>query len=111
MVFSQSRRYAEMRAEKCCAERVCSGNLSLKEAQQAIATNWIQAYGQYVGPLPSGASSHEGKAGGSCPSSAPVKVSRSGVYHLPGDPFYNQTKAKHCFTPGGAAEAAGYRAS
>jgi methylphosphotriester-DNA--protein-cysteine methyltransferase len=41
----------------------------------------------------------------------PVKVSRSGIYHLPGDPFYNQTKAKHCFATGRAAEAAGYRAS
>jgi hypothetical protein len=92
-------------------ELVCSGKLSLEEAQKAIATNWIQAYEQYVGPLPGVASSREGKAEGSCPPSAPVKVSRSGVYHLPGDPFYNQTKAKHCFTTGGAAEAAGYRAS
>jgi hypothetical protein len=97
--------------ENVLHELVCSGKLSLKEAQKAIATNWIQAYRQYVGPLRSGASSREGKAEGSCPSSAPVKVSRSGVYHLPGDPSYNQTKAKHCFTTGGAAEAAGYRAS
>ena len=92
-------------------ELVCSGKLPLKEAQKAIATNWIQAYGQYIGPLRSGVSSHEGNAEGSCPSSAPVKVSRSGVYHLPGDPSYNQTKAKHCFATGEAAEAAGYRAS
>lgn len=46
--------------ENALHELVCSGKLSLEEAQKAIATNWIQAYGQYVGPLPSGASSHEG---------------------------------------------------
>jgi hypothetical protein len=97
--------------ENVLHELVCSGKLSLEGAQQAIATNWIQAYEQYVGPLPSGASSREGKAEGSCPSSAPVKVSRAGIYHLPGDPSYKQTKARHCFATGEAAEAAGYRAS
>jgi hypothetical protein len=97
--------------ENVLHELVCSGKLSLKEAQKAIATNWIQAYEQYVGPLRSGASSREGETEGSCPSSAPVKVSRSGIYHLPGDPSYKQTKAKHCFATGEAAEAAGYRAS
>jgi len=80
--------------ENVLHELVCSGKLSLEETQKAIATNWIHAHEQYVGPLPGGASSREGKAKGSCPSSAPVKVSRSGVYHLPGDPSYNQTKAK-----------------
>lgn len=49
---------------------------------------------------------------GSCPASAPVKVSRSGIYHLPsGDPDYNRTRAQSCFTGAAAAQAAGYRAS
>lgn len=30
-------------------ELVCSGRMSLDEAQHAIATNWISAYQQYVG--------------------------------------------------------------
>ena len=29
---------------------VCSGRLLLREAQQAIATDWIAAYRRYVGP-------------------------------------------------------------
>jgi hypothetical protein len=28
---------------------VCAGSLSLAEAQQAIASNWIEAYRRYVG--------------------------------------------------------------
>lgn len=31
---------------------VCSGKLSLPEAQKAIAQDWIEAYKTYVGPLP-----------------------------------------------------------
>lgn len=33
---------------------VCSGDLTLAEAQQAIATDWIAAYQKYVGPMPKG---------------------------------------------------------
>src|SRR5580704_13342892 len=33
-------------------ELVCSGQLDLKTAQQAIASNWIEAYKTYVSPNP-----------------------------------------------------------
>jgi hypothetical protein len=40
---------------------VCSGKLDLKSAQSAIATDWITAYREYVGGLPTtwGATEHE----------------------------------------------------
>ncbi|WP_309570979.1 hypothetical protein [Deinococcus sp.] len=51
-------------------------------------------------------------AQGSCPAEAPVKVSRSGLYHLPqGDANYAATRATACFPDGASAEAAGYRAA
>lgn len=111
----------------------CSGKITFPEAQQAIARDWEAAYRKYVGPLPgevrpggTSASSQvpatptpqTGQGGatspgpnGSCPASAPVKVSRSGVYHLPtGDSNYGRTKAVNCFATAAAAQAAGYRA-
>jgi len=30
---------------------VCSGALSLTDAQQAIVTDWVAAYRRYVGPI------------------------------------------------------------
>ncbi len=48
---------------------------------------------------------------GSCPTSAPVKGSKKGIYHLPtGDSNYARTKAKACFATPDDAKAAGYRA-
>lgn len=46
---------------------------------------------------------------GSCPPDAPVKVSRAGIYHLPGDPNYQPTRAVACYADAAAASAAGYR--
>jgi hypothetical protein len=54
--------WPEAYAEPCGARRkdvietklkrlVCSGKISLAEAQQAIASNWVVAYNQYVKPL------------------------------------------------------------
>lgn len=40
------------RLENKLHELVCSGQLGLATAQHLEATNWIQAYIQYVGPLP-----------------------------------------------------------
>jgi hypothetical protein len=40
------------RLESKLHELVCSGQLDLKTAQQAIATNWIEAYKLYVSPSP-----------------------------------------------------------
>jgi hypothetical protein len=31
---------------------VCAGKMPLAEAQREIATDWIAAYGKYLGPLP-----------------------------------------------------------
>ncbi len=51
-----------------------------------------------------------GNPDGSCPETAPFKVSKKGIYHAPTDPNYKNTKAKQCFASGPAAEQAGYRA-
>ena len=51
-----------------------------------------------------------GNPDGSCPTSAPVKLSKSRIYHVPEDPNYKNTKAKLCFESAQAAEQAGYRA-
>ena len=40
------------RLENKLHELVCSGQLGLATAQHAEATNWVQAYITYVGPLP-----------------------------------------------------------
>src|SRR5262245_2993616 len=111
---------------------VCDGKLSLPAAQQAIATDWVAAYEQYVGPLPQDAhaappgraassasptaTSSETGSGppapieGSCPASAPIKATKTGLYHLPGDPYYARSHAVQCFATPQAAQAAGFRA-
>lgn len=114
------------RLENALHEQVCAGRVSLPDAQTAIAADWVRAYRRYVGPLPAGAASPTGAAGndtgdtvaagaaphpdGSCPVAAPVKVSRSGISHVPGDPQYERTRARRCFPSAQAAAAAGYRA-
>jgi len=117
----------------------CSGKITVQEAQKAISTNWTTAYVKYLGPLPGGAGVVKTtqapvkpspntaasemvlpniplqippNADGSCPASAPIKVSQTGIYHLPqGDGRYQRTHARSCFTTAAAAQAAGYRAS
>jgi hypothetical protein len=115
---------------------VCSGQMSLRTAQRGIARDWAKAYQTYVGPLPEGARAQIAaarwgllgqlsaralaalapahgrapRADGGCPASAPVKVSRAGIYHLPGDRFYAHTHARACYRSAGAAAAAGFRA-
>jgi len=63
-------------------------------------------------PAPStSSSSAPPNADGSCPLTAPIKVSKAGIYHLPqGDGSYARTHAQSCFMTPGAAQAAGYRA-
>lgn len=61
-------------------------------------------------PVTAPAAGVVGNPDGSCPESAPVKVSRSKIYHVPGSQNYQKTKAKHCFESAQAAEQAGYRA-
>jgi hypothetical protein len=126
--------------ENALHELVCSRKLDIKEAQQAIAQNWTEAYVKYIGSLPGGASpvstnapthpsaneptassgttrSHSlsganaaPAADGSCPANAPVKMSKAGIYHVVGNPNYARTHAKHCFATVEKATAAGYRA-
>jgi hypothetical protein len=115
------------RVENKLHELVCAGKLPLQQAQQEIASNWVEAYQKYVGPLPEAqptATRDQATAAtpavtapgvadnteGSCPPTAPIKVSRSGIYHVPGSPQYDITKARQCFPTTQAAEAAGYRA-
>src|ERR1700751_4620489 len=44
------------RLENKLHELVCSGQMDLKTAQEAIAANWIEAYKKYVSPNPPSAS-------------------------------------------------------
>jgi hypothetical protein len=44
--------YAKDRLENKLHHLVCKGNLSLADAQRAIAKDWIGAYKQFVGPVP-----------------------------------------------------------
>lgn len=47
-----------------------------------------------------------------CPSWAPIKGNAdSGIYHVPGQRFYDRTKPEECFRTEAAARAAGYRKS
>jgi micrococcal nuclease len=47
-----------------------------------------------------------------CPSSAPIKGNESsGIYHMPGDAYYDATHPEVCFSTPQDAEAAGYRAA
>lgn len=99
----------------------CSGKVSFPEVQKAIATDWKAAYVKYVGPLPGGdtvpatppstPAASTPPSGGACPAAAPIKGSRSHIYHLPaGDPNYRATRAVACFATPAQAQAAGYRA-
>ncbi|BBL77537.1 hypothetical protein [Methylomagnum ishizawai] len=103
---------------------ICKGGLDIRQAQQEIAADWVAAYAKYVGPVPGGvptahpveapkpgATEAQPDASGNCPASAPVKVSSSGIYHLPGGSFYRRTQAKGCYATPEAAQAAGFRAS
>lgn len=116
------------RVENQLHQLVCAGTVPLEQAQREIAADWTKAYEKYVGPLPTtpppasaatpvmvtpepAAAGVPGNPDGSCPASAPIKVSRSGLYHRPsGDPNYANTKARQCFATPQAAEQAGYRA-
>ena len=113
-------------------ELICSHQLPVEQAQHEIAHNWIAAYEKYVGPLPgedAGSLAHEHTEiadtqralatstsadqpdeAGNCPSSAPIKISKKDIYHVPGDPNYDRTKAKSCFATTSEAEAARFRA-
>jgi hypothetical protein len=74
-------------------ELVCSGQLDLKAAQHAIASNWVEAYKFYVDPNPP-VPQLASPAGAESPLNADeVWVNtRSGKYWKPGSRYYGKTK-------------------
>ena len=74
-------------------ELVCSGQLDLKTAQQAIASNWIEAYKTYV-------SSNAPVSRLAAPSASESPLNgdqvwvntKSGKYWKPGSRYYGKTK-------------------
>ncbi len=47
-----------------------------------------------------------------CPASHPIKGNASsGIYHVPGDAYYDETHPEECFATEADARAAGYRAA
>jgi len=103
------------RLENRLHELVCSGQLDLKAAQQAIASNWIEAYKKYVGPEPKalGRPSEDERAEMALAAApaAPGQVwvnTRSGKYWKPGSRYYGKTKQGK-FMSEGEAKAAGFQ--
>jgi hypothetical protein len=87
------------RLENKLHELVCSGQLDLKTAQQAIASNWIEAYKKYVGPEPKAlgrpSQDERAEAAPATTPAAPGQVwvnTRSGKYWRPGSRYYGRTK-------------------
>jgi hypothetical protein len=77
------------RLEDKLHELVCSGHLDIKTAQQAIASNWIEAYKKYVSPNPPGTEPPSRRATGLGATSGKVWVNtRSGKYWKPGSRYY-----------------------
>jgi hypothetical protein len=46
---------------------------------------------------------------GACPDGYPVKVAKSGIYHVPGGRSYERTTAERCYASAEDADADGYR--
>lgn len=46
---------------------------------------------------------------GACPEGFPIKVAKSGIYHVPGGRSYERTVASRCYASAEDAEADGYR--
>ena len=72
---------------------VCSGQLDLKTAQQAIASNWIEAYEKYVSPNPPIPEPTSRGVPEAADIASQVWVNtRSGKYWKPGSLYYGKTK-------------------
>jgi hypothetical protein len=81
------------RLEEKLHSLVCSGQLDLKTAQQAIASNWIEAYKKYVSPNPRQSETASRRNPGVEETSGQVWVNtRNGKYWKPGSRFYGKTK-------------------
>jgi hypothetical protein len=74
-------------------ELVCSGQIDLKTAQQAIAADWIGAYKIYVSPNPP-----ISRLASPSPSDSPANTNdvwvntKSGKYWKPGSRYYGKTR-------------------
>lgn len=107
---------------------VCTGALSLTQAQKEISENWVAAYEKYMekpdersfssrddnkkASIKSEVSyvkSVQGKMAMSCPEETPIKVSKRGIIHRPGDPNYSRTNAISCFSSEDEAIQNGFR--
>jgi hypothetical protein len=72
---------------------VCSGKIDLKEAQEAVASNWIGAYKLYVSPNPP-----ISRVASPSPSDSPANTddvwvnTKSGKYWKPGSRYYGKTR-------------------
>jgi len=74
-------------------ELVCDGMIDLKTAQQAIASNWIEAYKLYVSPNPPISRLSAPTAAESPLNPDEVWVNtKSGKYWKPGSRYYGRTK-------------------
>jgi hypothetical protein len=74
-------------------ELVCSGQLDLKTAQQAIAADWIGAYKFYVSPNPPVSQVASPTAAATPLNAGDVWVNtKSGKYWEPGSRYYGKTK-------------------
>lgn len=86
---------------------------ALPGAKPAMPMTAPAALGAKPAPATAATAATAGVSGnpdGSCPESAPIKGSRSKIYHAPEGRSYAKTKAKACFASAEAAEQAGYRA-
>src|ERR1700720_1233361 len=73
-------------------ELVCSGQLDIRVAQQAIASDWIAAYEKYVSPNPPNGEP-ESRISEVAVSPGQVWVNtKSGKYWKPGSRYYGKTK-------------------
>jgi hypothetical protein len=71
----------------------CSGQVDIKTAQQAIASNWIEAYKKYVGPNPPIPQSRVPRVAEAVNIAGRVWANtRSGKYWKPGSRYYGKTK-------------------
>jgi hypothetical protein len=84
---------AKDRLEGKLHELVCDGKIDLKTAQQAIASNWIEAYKLNVSPNPPISRVAPSIASESPLNSDDVWVNtKSGKYWRPGSRYYGKTK-------------------
>jgi len=90
-------------------ELVCEGKIDLKTAQQAIASNWIEAYKLYVSPNPPVSGLASPAASESPLNADDVWVNtKSGKYWKPRSRYYGKTKQGEYLTEKEAVQK-GYR--